>query len=151
MSLWLSPEPARFINVGFQHFPPRKLCSKIRALFPNGQSPNLLPLKTGQDIPTVDFFIGGTSAKHLHHSKSSPTWDPCPYSIHSAKGVLNKNGSDDHVFHSIMFHQLDAHPPFWRNSPHHLELYHVIHITSYSGWWFGTFFIFPYIGNNHPN
>ena len=21
----------------------------------------------------------------------------------------------------------------------------------YSGWWFGTFFIFPYIGNNHPN
>ena len=23
-----------------------------------------------------------------------------------------------------------------------------IYIT---GWWFGTFFIFPYIGNNHPN
>ena len=22
---------------------------------------------------------------------------------------------------------------------------------SWSGWWFGTFFIFPYIGNNHPN
>ena len=20
-----------------------------------------------------------------------------------------------------------------------------------SGWWFGTFFTFPYIGNNHPN
>ena len=20
-----------------------------------------------------------------------------------------------------------------------------------SGWWFGTFFIFPYIGNHHPN
>ena len=20
-----------------------------------------------------------------------------------------------------------------------------------SGWWFGTFYIFPYIGNNHPN
>jgi hypothetical protein len=20
-----------------------------------------------------------------------------------------------------------------------------------TGWWFGTFFIFPYIGNNHPN
>ena len=19
------------------------------------------------------------------------------------------------------------------------------------GWWFGTFFIFPFIGNNHPN
>ena len=23
--------------------------------------------------------------------------------------------------------------------------------TKLSGWWFGTFFIFPYIGNNHPN
>ena len=23
--------------------------------------------------------------------------------------------------------------------------------TSKTGWWFGTFFIFPYIGNNHPN
>ena len=22
---------------------------------------------------------------------------------------------------------------------------------TYSGWWFGTFFIFPYIGKNHPN
>jgi hypothetical protein len=22
---------------------------------------------------------------------------------------------------------------------------------TYTGWWFGTFFIFPYIGNNHPN
>ena len=21
----------------------------------------------------------------------------------------------------------------------------------YPGWWFGTFFIFPYVGNNHPN
>ena len=20
-----------------------------------------------------------------------------------------------------------------------------------AGWWLGTFFIFPYIGNNHPN
>ena len=23
-----------------------------------------------------------------------------------------------------------------------------IHIA---GWWFGTFFIFPYVGNSHPN
>ena len=23
--------------------------------------------------------------------------------------------------------------------------------ATFSGWWFGTFFIFPYIGNNHPN
>ena len=27
-----------------------------------------------------------------------------------------------------------------------LGSYHLI-----SGWWFGTFFIFPYIGNSHPN
>ena len=25
------------------------------------------------------------------------------------------------------------------------------YLYSYPGWWFGTFFIFPYIGNNHPN
>ena len=25
------------------------------------------------------------------------------------------------------------------------------HETSRISWWFGTFFIFPYIGNNHPN
>ena len=24
-------------------------------------------------------------------------------------------------------------------------------IQHMAGWWFGTFFIFPYIGNNHPN
>ena len=24
-------------------------------------------------------------------------------------------------------------------------------IFAFTGWWFGTFFIFPYIGNNHPN
>ena len=24
-------------------------------------------------------------------------------------------------------------------------------IYIYTSWWFGTFFIFPYIGNNHPN
>ena len=23
--------------------------------------------------------------------------------------------------------------------------------NNYSGWWFGTFFIFPYIGTNNPN
>jgi hypothetical protein len=24
-------------------------------------------------------------------------------------------------------------------------------IISLAGWWFGAFFIFPYIGKNHPN
>ena len=27
----------------------------------------------------------------------------------------------------------------------------ILYKYSISGWWFGTFFIFPYIGNNHPN
>ena len=26
-----------------------------------------------------------------------------------------------------------------------------IHEQNTTGWWFGTFFIFPYIGSNHPN
>ena len=33
--------------------------------------------------------------------------------------------------------------PSWRNGAPPYE--------SISGWWFGTFFIFPYVGNNHPN
>jgi hypothetical protein len=33
--------------------------------------------------------------------------------------------------------------------PTNIILYVILeHIT---GWWFGAFFIFPYIGNNHPN
>ena len=27
----------------------------------------------------------------------------------------------------------------------------MVTVTITTGWWFGTFFIFPYIGNNHPN
>ena len=27
----------------------------------------------------------------------------------------------------------------------------IIAVWWFPGWWFGTFFIFPYIGNNHPN
>ena len=32
-----------------------------------------------------------------------------------------------------------------------IELYLLALSLSTTGWWFGTFFIFPYIGNNHPN
>ena len=35
-----------------------------------------------------------------------------------------------------------------------LSVYHhftMIFINSYTDWWFGTFFICPYIGNTHPN
>ena len=34
----------------------------------------------------------------------------------------------------------DLHRLFWKNGA-----------GLFAGWWFGTFFIFPYIGNNHPN
>ena len=52
-----------------------------------------------------------------------------------------------------------ANPCAWRRTqPGLLWLriawYHIIYIHIYiyiSGWWFGTFFIFPYIGNNNPN
>ena len=37
--------------------------------------------------------------------------------------------------------------PHWR-LPNELEIKKTRKV---SGWWFGTFFIFPYIGNNHPN
>ena len=41
------------------------------------------------------------------------------------------------------------------DNPHHIySPTHILYIYIYvtlPGWWFGTFFIFPYIGNNHPN
>ena len=48
-----------------------------------------------------------------------------------------------------------------RQVTHMYRLYGIVYIAYYSmvskcfhnlsGWWFGTFFIFPYIRNNHPN
>ena len=37
------------------------------------------------------------------------------------------------------------------NHRNHSNYWAEIEPTHYAGWWFGTFFIFPYIGNNHPN
>ena len=43
----------------------------------------------------------------------------------------------------------------WANSTRHWNMF--MKVCAYSlasilsGWWFGTFIIFPYIGNNHPN
>ena len=34
---------------------------------------------------------------------------------------------------------------------HHLCSIYAVNPIINPGWWFGTFFIFPYIGNNHPN
>ena len=46
---------------------------------------------------------------------------------------------------------MSRHPPgCWQQS----EWNEVVRLKKHqipSGWWFGTFFIFPYIGNNHPN
>ena len=47
-------------------------------------------------------------------------------------------------FQNDMKHGPETQRPRFRR--HMLEM--TIFIT---GWWFGTFFIFPYIGNNHPN
>jgi hypothetical protein len=52
-----------------------------------------------------------------------------------------------------MFRRIPPRKPLcWR----HLHQQHWRNDIKYnqqqmSGWWFGTFFIFPYIGNNHPN
>ena len=32
-----------------------------------------------------------------------------------------------------------------------MYVYIYTYIYTYTGWWFGTFLIFPYIGNNYPN
>ena len=52
-------------------------------------------------------------------------------------------------------------PWTWKTSLHHIQVmdwnwmeleYHIItHTHIYTGWLFGTFFIFPSIGNNNPN
>ena len=45
-------------------------------------------------------------------------------------------------------------PIMWVNLNHHLIFYVKIcfrNIETNTVWWFGTFFIFPYIGNNTPN
>ena len=48
-----------------------------------------------------------------------------------------------------------SHPFFWGSytqvSLNFFQISCRIWMMNYAGWWFGTFFIFPYIGNNHPN
>ena len=47
---------------------------------------------------------------------------------------------------------------FWQKKMRHvddliisLKIFAYTYIYIYTGWWFGTFFIFPYIGNSNPN
>ena len=49
----------------------------------------------------------------------------------------------DHVFSFFFFFGASI---FWAGLS--IYIYIILHI---SGWWFGTFSIFPYIENNHPN
>ena len=42
-------------------------------------------------------------------------------------------------------------PTAMRSRPKPMRLGNIWRRWSMTGWWFGTFFIFPYIGNNHPN
>jgi hypothetical protein len=39
----------------------------------------------------------------------------------------------------------------WRMIYHGFYTLMILHVWKMAGWWFGTFFIFPYIGNNNPN
>ena len=55
-------------------------------------------------------------------------------------------------FHTLIYSKLHGLLP--DISRYHRKVRHMfIVLTNYilSGWWFGTFFIFPSIGNNHPN
>ena len=58
-----------------------------------------------------------------------------PYNSNLSCPALPDNCTCRHI---VTFHGLFNHSQF-----------PCCHIKS--GWWFGTFFIFPYIGNNHPN
>ena len=49
--------------------------------------------------------------------------------------------SNGGVFRALWMEQGQFHQSFFHGGIH----------QSYTGWWFGTFFIFPYIGNTHPN
>ena len=60
--------------------------------------------------------------------------------MHDAGGSCGYNRTScvvEHVEHPLLHKQDDG------NSTSSFKI-----ATS---WWFGTFFIFPYIGNNHPN
>ena len=53
------------------------------------------------------------------------------------------------IFHSSIYWEYSWELPIYANPPKYIYIY--IHCI-YSGWWCGTNFIFPYIGNvNHPN
>ena len=59
------------------------------------------------------------------------------YLAKSVKSFLVCSGSIDIWWHEIADLLIN-----WMEGPIYIQI---------TGWWFGTFFIFPYIGNNHPN
>ena len=78
----------------------------------------------------------------------------CPYETHKGKtgNVLRMSVSD----------QMEPAAYFLIFSPQCLSSAYVLCFfvdndaygassRCFTGWWFGTFFIFPYISNNHPN
>jgi hypothetical protein len=81
---------------------------------------------------------------------------------------LNRTTSSRFFIENI--HMLQTHEQKWTIIPYHIIIHHpaskfkkiwillkivflknIILADFYPGWWFGTFFIFPYIGKNNPN
>ena len=69
---------------------------------------------------------------------------------------IDMRSGDGHQSFEFMncLRPLEGFPLYWwdgwaYNRDHVLIMAHVR--SRVSGWWFGTFFIFPDIGNNHPN
>ena len=92
----------------------------------------------------LDVFLGGTCLMWKittdHHSE-----------IHHLGRDQRDQQTSTTICGSTMIYKVDPHESF-RDSNHYLihnELqWFTITIT---GWWFGTFSIFPYIGNDHAN
>ena len=86
-----------------------------------GQCWNVLPTICLQGLPDAWNLIIETDLG----SPISSTYLPCPWRSWSIQSLSKRS--------SLFLWFLT------RATPH------------LSGWWFGTFYIFPYIGNNHPN
>ena len=78
-------------------------------------------------MPSIGDLIGIPNLSSIHIQKSS-SWQVLPASqARIVFGAQNKPGSTYYIDINSWWFCLK------------------------SGWWFGTFFIFPYIGNNNPN
>ena len=67
----------------------------------------------------------------------------CPFISHQYLIHMKSHSYQSNSLNILSIHNINWYPiniPFTWNP-----------LNMKSGWWFGTFFIFPYVGNNHPN